>query len=320
MNSRQVQSLTLLTLLVVTSGCGYSRWARGVGAFSLPAPAALAQVDSAYLGVSTIHTLEEESTLIDHYSSTGYRPGQLTDFIKQDDLRAREAAISVLRDYAIMVSDLALGKRELAAKTKSLTSTTAAGVRTAMATTASTNTTTNTTTATNTTSNAVKVNTTLTDTTTNAGSSTKTGSVTSTLTSSRNTLMTQQQMNMVISGMDAAIKPFIHHMVKKRLRPLMKAADPTIQQLCVLLSEDLVTLRSQAKSDYLVLLMGQSEFIQRNMYKFSPLELRAETKKLYQIERDAAKADSDLTNASDAVKRLAETHHQLVTGERHGAK
>ena len=305
-----MKNILVVLLCCSLVGCGDRVWLRSVGSFSTANAPSLEQASSAYTTVGALHTLEEEAVLADHYSSLGYRPGQLTDFIKPDDLRVREEAINVLCDYLTLVGDLSNGKRqqqEIEDETKSLTIT-AAGVRTATASSTATNTTTNSA------SNAVKVNPTLTDTTT------QTGTITNTVTSSQNTLMTSQQMGMIMSGMDSAIKPFINHMVKSRLLPLMKSADPTIQQLCTLLTSDLVTLRAQAKGDYLVLLMEQNQFIQKNEGKLSPSELREETEKLYQIEQDAAWADHDLAAATEAVQKLAVAHHQLVVEEKHGAK
>jgi hypothetical protein len=282
------------------------------------APPALEQVAATYTNANALHTLQEQALLVDRFSTQGYKPGQLTDFMKQDQLEARLNAIHVLSDYSTLVADLALGKREaeMLAKTKSLSAATGAAVKTSTQT--SSDTSTKTATDTNTLSTATKLSSTQTNTGSVTGSATN--SATTTTTSSANKLMTPQQMNYLIGGLDAAIKPFIHHMVRKRLPVIMEKADPTIQQICSLLSADLLTLKSQAKSDYTILLMNQDQFVQKNMYKFTPLELRVETEKLYQIERDAAKSDSDLTHAAEAVKRLAQAHHELVKEKVHDAE
>jgi hypothetical protein len=69
-----------------------------------------------------VHTLKEEAVLVDQYAEKGYHPGELTTFLNQSDLAIRESAISVLKDYATLVGDLALGKRaqDLGTKTKAL--------------------------------------------------------------------------------------------------------------------------------------------------------------------------------------------------------
>lgn len=291
----------LFAFLILLTGCtGYGPWAKKVGMFSASAAPALSQTSTAYTSANAIHTLQEESVLVGQYAQKGYHPGELEPFISDSDLKSRMSAIAALNEYVDLLNALVTDKRaaEIEARTKSL-SITAAAARTEMA--SSTNTTTDTTTS----SNAVKVNPTLTDTTTQTATST------STLTSSHSTIMTPQQMNSIMASMDSALKPFIHHMVKKRLPKLMKEADPSVQNLCTLLEADMATLRVQSQGDYQVLLMQQSEFI-RNNPNLGPVEKRTEVLKLFQIEADADKSNADLTSTIDGLKKLAEEHHKVA--------
>jgi hypothetical protein len=300
----------LLSLLLFLTGCaGYGPWARQVAEFSANVAPPLVRASTAYTSANEIHTLQEESVLVGHYAQGGYHPGELVPFISEKDVQPRIEAIAALKEYIDLIDALATDQRavEVEAKTKSLSITTAAA-RTEMASNATTNT--NTTTS----SNAVKVNPTLTDTTTQTTTST------STLTNSHSVIMTPQQVNSIMSGMDSALKPFIHHMVKKRLPNLMKEADPIVQDLCSLLEADLDTLRVQSQGDYRVLLMQQSEFIHNNP-NLDPVEKRAEILKLFQIEAAADKSQSDLNDTIDGLKRLATEHHKIVTEDtNHDAK
>lgn len=129
--------------------------------------------------------------------------------------------------------------------------------------------------------------------------------------SSKTKSLTTTQMGDILTTLDYAIKPLIEHKVRKHLPAILKAADPSIQQICTLLEQDIDTLRSQEQNDYQTQLMGQSQFIDKNT--LSAVEKRTEITKLVQIEVDAAKADADLVKAKDALVKLAEAHHRLVT-------
>jgi hypothetical protein len=173
--------------------------------------------------------------------------------------------------------------------------------------------------------NAVKPTSTLTNTTTTTTTNTATNSV--------NKSMTPMQMNFIISGLDAATKAYIEHKVRKHLPPMMKAADPVIQQMCTLFIADLETLRIQAKADYQVLLMEQSQFIEKNKDKLPAVEKQGQIMKLFQTEAEATKADNDLANTQRALQQMADAHHRLAlskekkpvgfasdTGDRHEPK
>ena len=125
--------------------------------------------------------------------------------------------------------------------------------------------------------------------------------------------MTVQQMNQLLTGLDALLQPYLKHELHHRLPPLIKAADPIVQQISTLLVADMDTLRTQAAADYQTLMIQQDQFIAANKGNMSAIELRAEVLKLSQIDLDAQKVDSDLAVARNAAKQLGEAHHRLVT-------
>jgi hypothetical protein len=134
--------------------------------------------------------------------------------------------------------------------------------------------------------------------------------------SASSTTMTTQQLDVALTGLDAVMKPYITHKVRHDLTPMLKAADPTVQTLCSLLSADMHTLRKQASEDYRVMLIEQSRFVQENGERMGAVEKRNEILRLTQIEIDAKKTDNDLAAALAATKQLAEAHHRLATGEK----
>lgn len=127
------------------------------------------------------------------------------------------------------------------------------------------------------------------------------------------TMTPQQQMSYALSGLDAAIKPIIEHKIHKNLMPVIVDADPSVQQMCTLLDADLSDLQEQVQSDYTVVLMEQSQFIEKNKAQMSAVESRAEILKLGQIERDQIKANEGFMGAQTALKQIATAHHRLAT-------
>jgi hypothetical protein len=133
-------------------------------------------------------------------------------------------------------------------------------------------------------------------------------------TSTKSHALTQQQLNFALSGLDLAMKPLIEHKVHKALPPLIKAADPSVQQICTLLIADITDLRSQAETDNRILLMEQSQFTETNWKTLTAIEQRSEVMKLYAIEADGKKTDSELADVLKALQGVAEAHHRLATG------
>lgn len=132
--------------------------------------------------------------------------------------------------------------------------------------------------------------------------------------SSTSKTMNQQQLTQLLKGLDAVVQPYLNHKVHQNLPPMIKAADPSVQAICTLLTADLGDLRQQTTSDYRVVLMEQAQFIATNKQRMSAVEERTEVEKLTQIELDAQKADSDNEAAQAATKQLADAHHRLATG------
>lgn len=277
-----VKIAPLLLFLAALAGCntGYGRWSRNVAAFSNRTAPALNRAANAFTEAEAVHTLQEEAVLANDYAQSGYRPGELTSFISSNDMAVRQAAIHELTQYATMIGALADGKKLPSSSLPRATTTGAARSESQSAATTET-----------------------------VNASTK---ITTTVTTAKT--LSQQQMNYALEGVNYAFRMAIEHKVRKSLVPIMREADPSVQQTCSLLEADMETIRSQEKGDYTTLLIQQNEFIRNNSGSMDAVEKRAQVMKLFQIERDAAVADANLVNAETALKQLAAAHHALAEG------
>jgi len=251
---------------VFMTGCAPNHYTKSIAAFSNAAAPAIDNVDAAYVFVNDAHTLAEQAVLVQNFVKE-FRPAPLQPFISPEELATRKKATSVLRQYAQLVGDLAIGKQPPA--TSSFFSTT-----------------------------------TKTATSAAPASTTKTAAG----------KMTSQQMDALLSGLDMVVKHYLNFKIRRQLPPLVRAADPLVQQVCTLLSADLVTLQVQTDLDYWTLLMEQDQFIEDNQTRMDAIQKRDQVIKLFQIEADSKKADDAIAATQDAVKKLAETHHRLATG------
>jgi len=252
---------------VFMTGCASNHYTKSIAAFSNAAAPAIDNVDAAYVSVNDAHTLAEQAVLVQNFDKE-FRPAPLQPFISPEELATRKKATSVLRQYAQLVGDLAIGKQPPPA-TSSFFSTTAKTATSAA-----------------------------------PASTTKTAAG----------KMTSQQMDALLSGLDVVVKPYLNFKIRRQLPPLVRAADPLVQQVCTLLSADLVTLQVQTDLDYWTLLMEQDQFIEDNQTRMDAIQKRDQVIKLFQIEADSKKADDAIAATQDAVKKLAETHHRLATG------
>lgn len=124
--------------------------------------------------------------------------------------------------------------------------------------------------------------------------------------------LNQQELNLAFSGLDMALQRYIEHEIGKALPPLVANADPSVQKMCNLLSDDLQDLRVESQAEYRVLLMEQNQFVDKNRSKMSPTEQKTEVLKLFDIEREAAAYDKNLAGLQTTLQQIAVTHHRLA--------
>jgi hypothetical protein len=100
--------------------------------------------------------------------------------------------------------------------------------------------------------------------------------------------------------------------VNAELPAITAQADPQIQALCTLLTNDIGTIRKQTKKDSEDLRRQQWTFITVNRAKLSPVELRTEVEKLPAILKSEQTSDAALANLLTAIQHLATAHHALM--------
>lgn len=132
--------------------------------------------------------------------------------------------------------------------------------------------------------------------------------------------LNSQELGLAFQGLDQVMSVVLQAKVKKDLAPVLIQADPYVQQICTLLNADLATLKTQQDADYQVVLMEQSQFIEKNKANLNPVEMRTEVLKLVQINQDENTADKNIVSAQTAIKKLATDHHNLITGDVNSTK
>jgi hypothetical protein len=146
---------------------------------------------------------------------------------------------------------------------------------------------------------------------TKALTATKTATATASASSSKTAkTLTQAQMNYALFGLDFVLREMVEHKVQKQLPHIIAQADPSVQQICMLLEADIDTLRSQEAADYQQILVDQDQFIANNV--LDPIAKQTLLMKLWQTEADAIAADQALVKEQDALKNLAKAHHALL--------
>jgi hypothetical protein len=106
------------------------------------------------------------------------------------------------------------------------------------------------------------------------------------------------------------------YLVSKKVNAALPATtaqmDPKVETLCKFLTSDIERIRKQSKKDYEDLSRQEWTFIQVNMEKFSPVELRDEIGKLPSYRRNEQSTDAMLASLQNAIIQLALTHHALA--------
>jgi len=125
--------------------------------------------------------------------------------------------------------------------------------------------------------------------------------------------LTAPQANLISTAVLALGEYLQRRKVKGALPKVTEDMDPNIQTLCDLLKADVKVLRRQADVDYTTLVETQNQFIQKEGPSLNPIQKRAEIEKLISIASQQKANDDLLQKLQDAIGKLAETHHALVT-------
>jgi hypothetical protein len=125
--------------------------------------------------------------------------------------------------------------------------------------------------------------------------------------------ITPVQANAVSTALKALGDFLANQKVKSSVPKIIRDMDPQIAVLSNLLNSDINILRRQSNDDYEQLLMQQDTFIRKSGQDLSPIERRAEIKRLGQIILRKEATDDMLRQLQATIKSLAETHHALAT-------
>jgi hypothetical protein len=120
------------------------------------------------------------------------------------------------------------------------------------------------------------------------------------------------QANAVSTALKALGDYLANKKVKSAVPKIIRDMDPKIEVLSNLLDSDITILRRQSANDYEQLLTQQDIFIRKFGSDLSPIERRAEIKKLGQMILRKEATDDMLRELQAAIKDLAETHHALA--------
>ena len=123
---------------------------------------------------------------------------------------------------------------------------------------------------------------------------------------------TPVQANAVSTALKALGDYLASKKVKSAVPTIIRDMDPKIEVLSNLLDSDVTILRRQSANDYEQLLTQQDTFIRKFGSDLSPIERRAEIKKLGQIILRKEATDDMLRELQAAIKDLAETHRVLA--------
>ena len=124
--------------------------------------------------------------------------------------------------------------------------------------------------------------------------------------------ITPGEANAASTALKALGDYLISKKVKSAVPKVIHDMDPNIEALSNLLDSDITILRRQSGNDYEQLLMQQDTFIRKSGAELSPIERRAEIKKLGQIILRKEATDDMLHQLQLTIKSLAETHHALA--------
>lgn len=144
---------------------------------------------------------------------------------------------------------------------------------------------------------------------------TTTGSTTTATSSTSSTpasAITPAVQNGISTAINALGQFLINRKTKKELPPIIVSMDPQVKTLCDLLANDISILKDQEGRDYDFIINQQTLFI-RKTTALDPQQRREQIMKLPNIVRQEQSSTQQLTQLSNAIARLALTHHALAS-------
>jgi hypothetical protein len=123
-------------------------------------------------------------------------------------------------------------------------------------------------------------------------------------------VMSTAEANGVSTAIDALGKYLIANKVKGSLRTVTQTMNPNITALCVLLNNDITTLRRQADVDYQTLITDQDQLIRHN--QVDVFEHRDQIGKLIDMAAQQKANDTLLAKLQTALHTLDLTHQALA--------
>lgn len=126
--------------------------------------------------------------------------------------------------------------------------------------------------------------------------------------------------NGISTGVNALGQFLVNRTIEKDLPGKIVAMDPTVEQLCKVLSDDIKTIEGIEQRDYDRILNLQKQFILEDEQPgkdVNPVALRAEMMKVPEVARQQREANQRLEGLRAAIVNLAMTHHALAAEAQH---
>lgn len=124
--------------------------------------------------------------------------------------------------------------------------------------------------------------------------------------------ITDAQANGTSTALKALGEFLVSRKIKSSVPKVLNDMDPSVDTLAKLLVSDLDILRDQAGRDYEQILARQDSFIRHAQNGLSPIERRAEIRRLPRILARKKVTDDMLSDLQDSIRKLAEAHHALA--------
>ncbi|MCU1319284.1 MAG: hypothetical protein JWP98_802 [Edaphobacter sp.] len=267
-----------LPLMLLLAGCATtSPLARHTAAFSTATNVVVDSSENAYRAAVRIHDEEQISAVLQKYDTNQpWDPHSIKHLINAKGLETRTDILNGLKVYAQSLADIAnnVQSDQLDAAASSVGA------------------------------NLRKVGDTLNPSGTDSGTASKA--------LAPGIAITPQEANAVSTALKVLGDYLINKKVRSEVPKVIRDMDPQIDALCNLLDGDLVVLRRQSGNDYEQLLVQQDMFIRKFGSTLSPVERRAEIKKLPQILARKEATDDMLQELQESIHTLAQTHHALA--------
>jgi hypothetical protein len=299
-------SLILCTML---AGCASTPLTKHSVALSAALAPVVDQSAAAYRDAVSLHDLRADYEAVIAYENKDatYNPRNTPELFTQKDIQSRLAVLAALQVYSKSLIEITKGNEspKLEAASESVGSNlTSLGNNLAPS-------------IENVIGIAAAASTTTTTVTTVSGSSSTT---TSSSSSTPAPLLSPEIRNGISTGIDALGQFLVNRTVEKELPGKIEEMDPRVQALCSALSDDIKTLQGLEQSDYDRILNLEKQFILEDEQpgrNVNPQEHRAEIMRLPEIARQQREASDKLSSLSEAIDKLALTHHALAAEAQH---